>query len=139
MTAIDHVTINKKDYPLTFGMRFVQLIDEKYGVEVQHMNLGGGLEMVVARLSSPLVREGLFIDLIKAATDTLKQKPSNDDLEDWVFEQADTDGGIEQLSEDFLDAFEQSKWTKRIMKNLKDLSDQYEAQEGTTDLRTVDN
>lgn len=123
---MEQVTINGKTYPLTYGMEFFRYLDEHAGVKSEGIGLGAGLEMTVSRLYIPgnIVA---FYDLIKAGTATLKQKPSNEDIEDWIFE--NTEDGGEKLRESFLQTLKNSRLTSRVMARLENVEEVQQAQQ----------
>lgn len=130
---MEQVTINGKTYPLTYGMEFFRYLDEHAGVKSEGIGLGAGLEMTVSRLYIPgnIVA---FYDLIKAGTATLKQKPSNDDIEEWIFE--NTEDGGEKLRESFLTTLKNSRLTSRVIDRLEIMEDAHQALQRTQEAET---
>ncbi|SUU80704.1 Phage protein [Alloiococcus otitis] len=129
---MEQVTINGKTYPLTYGMEFFDIRRTRRG-QVRGHRTGAGLEMTVSRLYIPgnIVA---FYDLIKAGTATLKQKPSNDDIEEWIFE--NTEDGGEKLRESFLHTLKNSRLTSRVMDRLENVEEVQQAQQQAQEVET---
>lgn len=101
------VTINKKDYTLHFGLKFLEAINKKRGMTYEGMNLGyGGLSLLNSGLAmkDPLA----LVDVIRAGLVTSKKQPTEGEIE----------GFLEELClGDNYDAFYDS-----VLTNLKKLS-----------------
>lgn len=84
-----NLTINDKTYVLSFGLAFLDFVDNHSGmkmdVEGQEVNTGiAGMGMLKSKLAtySPTA----LVTVIKGATATERQKPSNKDIETWMEE-----------------------------------------------------
>lgn len=84
-----NLTINEKTYNLTFGLAFLEFVDSHSGmkmeVEGQEVNTGmAAMGMLKSKLStySPTA----LVAVVKGATTTERQKPSNKDLDVWLDE-----------------------------------------------------
>ena len=89
------LTINKKNYELTFGLGFLAEMNKRKPAEFEGMKTGYGamaLFSVGQFLGDPLA----FFDLIKAATAESPQKPSNEELETYL-EQLIKEGRIDSV------------------------------------------
>jgi hypothetical protein len=108
------LTINKKDYPLHFGLDFIAHLDKRYHLNQNGFQLGQGMTYAVAQieLGNPLI----LLDLIAAATAT-GPKPKPEEIKHYV----ETTADIEELMNDFLSAFKTSPTTKFTMKRLGQL------------------
>lgn len=79
------LTINSKEYPLHFGFAFLKYINKHNGLEVEDMNMGvGGMQKLTVGMS--MNDPETLITIIKGATDTEKQKPSDSELESYLME-----------------------------------------------------
>lgn len=79
------LTINEKNYELTFGLGFLAEMNKRKPAEFEGMKTGYGamaLFSVGQFLGDPLA----FFDLIKAATAEAPQKPSNEELEAYLIQ-----------------------------------------------------
>ena len=79
------LTVNGKDYELTFGLGFLAEMNKRKPAEFEGMKTGYGamaLFSVGQFLGDPLA----FFDLIKAATAEAPQKPSNEELEAYLIQ-----------------------------------------------------
>ena len=79
------LTINGKNYELTFGLGFLAEMNKRKPAEFEGMKTGYGamaLFSVGQFLGDPLA----FFDLIKAATAEAPQKPSNEELEAYLIQ-----------------------------------------------------
>lgn len=98
------VTIGGREYTLNFGLGFLRAINAMQSVKMDGVATGYGamnLIHVGYRMNDPLA----FIDVIKAATDHLPQKPSNVDLELYLEELI----GAGKFKETFDQLFEELK------------------------------
>lgn len=93
-----NLTINDKDYPLTFGLAFLDFVDNRSGMKMdvdgQEVNTGiAGMGMLKSKLAtySPTA----LVTVIKGATATERQKPSNKDIEAWMDDLIGDDNGDE--------------------------------------------
>lgn len=82
-----NIEINGKTYPLTFGLRFLDTVDKERGftadVEGMQMNTGaGGMSMLQQGLE--VYSPTHLATVIRAATATERQKPSNQDIEKFI-------------------------------------------------------
>ena len=94
------LTINGKNYELTFGLGFLAEMNKHKPAELEGMKTGYGamaLFNVGQLLGDPLA----FYDLIKAATAEAPQKPSNEELEAYLV-QLITEGRVEQVFESIM-------------------------------------
>lgn len=118
----DVIKINNTNYPLKYGMEFVRQIDERAGVKESvdgvSVSVGMGLGMVVSKLQmGNLTPEYIYFDVIKSATVTLSQKPSDEEIEDFIYDVIfKDDESIEKYKDSFLDQFEKSRSCQRQMK-----------------------
>lgn len=117
--------INNTKYPLKYGMEFVRQIDERAGVKENidgvKVSVGMGLGMVVSKLQmGNLAPEYIYFDIIKSATATLTQKPSDEEIEDFIYDVIfKDDESIEKYKDSFLEQFEKSRSCQRQMKMFK--------------------
>lgn len=77
--------INGQSYLLTFGLKFLELLNSKYTLEIDGLAVGAGLVTVWTELKmqNPVV----IRDMIIFATATNVNRPSEDEVEAYIFEQ----------------------------------------------------
>lgn len=114
--TMTEITIKDKTYPLYFGLDFIREMDKRYAIESNiGLKFGAGMQSVLYYLEqwNPTV----LVELILAATHTLKSVPSRKDLEEWLLEQ-----DLEALFEHFLSSLKNSPMTgiqiKKLYQNL---------------------
>ena len=84
------IEINGKNYPLTFGFDFIDYVNRENGMEADGVKTNiGGAAMLNAGLQGRMPSSLRL--LIKGATVTLPQKPSNKAIEQYIDELADDD------------------------------------------------
>lgn len=77
------ITINQKEYELHFGWAFLRYMNKNSGFEVEEISMDtGGLPKLT--LGAELQDPETMVKIIKAGTDTEKQKPSNLEIEQYV-------------------------------------------------------
>lgn len=120
------LTINSKNYELTFGLGFLAEMNKRKPAEFEGMKTGYGamaLFNVGQFLGDPLA----FYDLIKAATAEAPQKPSNEELEAYLT-QLIVEGRIEQVFTSILTEVKKSPILAYAMKIQGDQAPQAPAQ-----------
>ena len=120
------LTINSKNYELTFGLGFLAEMNKRKPAEFEGMKTGYGamaLFNVGQFLGDPLA----FYDLIKAATAEAPQKPSNEELEAYLT-QLIVEGRIEQVFTSILTEVKKSTILAYAMKIQGDQAPQAPAQ-----------
>ena len=101
------LTINEREYELSFGIAFIRELDKKFCSNVNGMNFGAGVRSAVVYLldGNPVI----LVDIIQAATITNRSKLSEKDIEKWLEEPDDLD----VVFDDFLTCLKTSKLTKK--------------------------
>ncbi|MBN6206386.1 hypothetical protein JYK21_07965 [Ralstonia pickettii] len=110
------VEISGKKYELTFGLKFIRKMDEFYSVKAQGIPLGVGVETAITHLGTK--NPTILVDIVKAATDHLKTKPSNDGIDEFIETQA-AEGKLEELFKNITEAMEDSGFLKEKMQEFK--------------------
>lgn len=77
------LTINGKNYELTFGLGFLAEMNKRKPAEFEGMKTGYGA-MALFNMGQLLGDPLAFYDLVKAATAEATQKPSNEELEAYL-------------------------------------------------------
>lgn len=111
------LTIGGRDYKLQFGILFNHTLDEFYKQEVEGMQFGMGVEMAYVYLSNGNV--GGVYNVIKAATDHLKQKPSNNDLASFIEETAKADKGLDKICDSLIKEMKDSPFLGFKIKKME--------------------
>lgn len=94
------LTINGKNYELTFGLGFLAEMNKRKPAEFEGMKTGYGA-MALFNAGQLLGDPLAFYDLIKAATAEAPQKPSNEELEAYLV-QLIIEGRVEQVFESIM-------------------------------------
>ena len=99
------LTINGKEYTLHFGMDFIDEVEKLEGMKMEaegvSLNMGtGGMALLNNKLAS--YHPSGLRTIIKAGTITERQKPSNDDINIYIEELADS-GDYEQTFDDIVE------------------------------------
>ena|SRR5699024_2293614 len=110
------LTIDKKDYELKFGLKFIRSLDKAYTQQIEGMEFSMGLQQ--ANIYLNMRNADALSIVIKAALSHLNSHPSNEQLEDYL-EEVFTHGKDEDLFKDIQTAMEQAPFLKRQMENLK--------------------
>ncbi|MBF0699426.1 tail assembly chaperone [Streptococcus danieliae] len=108
------LTINNKNYELTFGLGFLAAMNKHKPAEFEGMKTGYGamaLFNVGQALGDPLA----LYDLIRAATAASPQKPSNKELEDYLT-QLVVEGRLDQVFANILEEVKKSPILAYAMK-----------------------
>lgn len=79
------ITINGKDYDLYFGFDFIDYVNNSKGLMAQGIALGvAGMKILTTGLDSKA--PSALVTVLKGAINTLKSKPSNEDVEKFIEE-----------------------------------------------------
>ena len=110
------ITIENKDYTLTYGFDFIRELDKRYSVSDGGVSFGFGVQHAVVDLQqkNPVI----LLDLIQA-TITERQKPSVKGIEAYVVEEAEKDQ-LDSLFDDFLSALRTQPLTKATVQRVED-------------------
>lgn len=112
------LTINDKKYELKFGLSFINTIDNIYTQKMNGVEFGMGLEMLNTYMS--LGRPTALFNVIKAGTSHLDSKPSNNDIESYLEDLADSNvDEYENMFDEVSEAMKQAPFLRRTMKNLE--------------------
>ena len=100
-----NLTINGKEYALHFGMDFIDEVEKLEGMKMEaegvSLNMGtGGMALLNNKLAS--YHPSGLRTIIKAGTSTERQKPSNDDINVYLEELAESDD-YEQTFDDIVE------------------------------------
>ena len=93
---LESITILGKTYPLYLGFDFIRELDKKYPTDMDGFASGIGMLYVDLQRSSALG----VLNFIQAATNTVKDKPSEEDIEQELINR-----DLGALSADFLQLF----------------------------------
>ena len=121
------LTINGKNYELTFGLGFLSEMNKRKSAEFEGMKTGYGamaLFSVGQFLGDPLA----LYDLIKAATAEAQQKPSNDELEVYLTQLA-VENRIDHVFDLIMSEVKKSPILAYAMKIQGDQAPQVQAQQ----------
>lgn len=107
--------IGGKKYQMIFGLDAIDTLDRIYKTTVNGVDFGVGVNMLITYLfdGNPTALR----NAIKAGTSTEPQKPSNEDIEQYLTEVAEA-GKLEALANDFLNLLRTQPFTKSKMKVL---------------------
>ena len=115
------IEINKKEYPIYFGLDALSQLDKYYPVEAQGVNLNMAMGQGINVLTIGLVSENPVSvrDFIKAGTNTLLHKPSNNDIEEYIAVLIE-DGKLGEFCEGALEELKKQRLTKAKVKQVLD-------------------
>lgn len=106
------IKINDKTYDLNFGIKFVELMNQRHSISNNGVQAGAGLTQAVSVLSmyDPI---GL-IEIIQCACWINKEKPTQLDITKYL----DTDADIKKLCDSIFKELENANATKAQVKNV---------------------
>ncbi|MGF3072733.1 tail assembly chaperone [Facklamia sp. P12955] len=113
------IKINDTTYLMTFGLGFLERLNEKYRLEMDNgMSMDFGIHQAMIELSNnnPLT----IAYIIQFATADNHNKPSREDIEDYIDEQTEDDKSEEKLFSDFLEYLKKAPGAARIFKKAKE-------------------
>ncbi|WP_040985538.1 tail assembly chaperone [Oceanobacillus jeddahense] len=113
------IQIGEKKYELVFGMKFIRKLDEMHTFKQYGQEFGAGVETAMTYIG--LMNPTILVDIIKAATSHLNQKPSNNDIENYIEAQA-SEGKMNDLFKNITEAMEESVFLKEKLQNFKKLA-----------------
>lgn len=107
------LSINGRDFELKFGLEFLHKLNELHSAELEGMKTGYGAMTLISAgiaINDPLA----FVDIIKAGTVTLPQKPSNADIEIYLTDLIDK-GKYKETLDSIVDEVKTSSLLKLAM------------------------
>jgi len=109
------IEINGKEYELYFGLDFIDGLNQLYGFESNGVKMQlGGLKMLEAAMS---MKDIVAIrKIIKAATETLKSKPSNRDIDKYI-ETRVIEEGLDKIYAEFETEIKKQPFLNALTKN----------------------
>lgn len=111
---INEITINGKEYPIKFGLKFIRELDKIYNIDQKGLRFGVGLTVIAQRLA--MLDVTVIPTIIKLALSKEDSKNiTMEMLDEWVENQDD----LGALCENFIIKLETSKATKPQMDKMK--------------------
>ena len=111
------IKFNGKTIKLSFGLKFLNIIDKEMGMEAEQVNFGKGTEMLVPALESHSVVD--VAKVIKAATAQEKAPKTEEDLE-VVVEDIIENTGLEEFCNEVIEELGKRVLTQNLVpKNTK--------------------
>ncbi|MFT8412292.1 MAG: tail assembly chaperone [Schleiferilactobacillus perolens] len=107
------LTINGTKYDLYFGVRFVRELDKIAGVDIQGASFGLGLTKSLLPLRS--YDPAVLSDVLYAATATDVQRPTRNEVDDFIDSGADLEPIFDQVQKEMSEA----NAVKLATKNMK--------------------
>lgn len=110
------ITIEGKEYDLYFGLDFLEWCEDNAGLKVDGVNMGiGGFNMLYSKLemNDPVA----IMKILKGATNTLKSKPSNTQLE-FFLEGKIVEDEFEEFAEELQDTLKKQPFTSVQIKKM---------------------
>ncbi|MFK8243846.1 MULTISPECIES: tail assembly chaperone [unclassified Facklamia] len=124
------IEINGRNVLMTFGMRFLQLMGDKYSLDAQGMKMRG---MHYASILTELQTGNpvIIFDMIRFATDG-NPLLKDEEIEDYVFEQLEDEEAEKKLFQDFFAIFKKVPGAKKYVKELEKLTEPEQPSEETS-------
>lgn len=109
-----HITFNRRDIELSFGLRTLTTIDRSLGLEVENVSLGQGLETMLV----PGLQSGNIIclyKLIQAATAHDKKKPTTDSDFESILNDIAQNEGLEEFAQQVMYELGKQPMTRKLV------------------------
>ena len=107
------IKFNGKELELSFGFKFLKLVDKALGFEAEQMNIGQGLNMIVPNLSNGnVVALG---EVIQASTAHHKKYPKTDEDIEAVLEDIAETTGIQEYCDEILEELGKKRLTQNLV------------------------
>lgn len=106
--------INGQSYLLTFGLKFLELLNSKYTLAIDGLAVGAGLVTVWTELK--MQNPVMIRDMILFATATNVNRPSEDEVEAYIFEQLEDEEKAVALFSQFGDFLTLAPGARRFIK-----------------------
>lgn len=107
------LTIGGRDYVLRFGLGFLREMNKLHSAELEGMKTGYGA-MTLFNAGQALNDPLALVDIIKAATVTETQKPSNEAIESFI-EELIVNETYDQTMTELVDELKKSPLVKKAM------------------------
>lgn len=113
------IEINGKKVLMTFGIRFLEQMGEKYSSNINGVTMRGlhyASILTELQTNNPVV----VFNMIRLATEN-NPNLMDEEIEDYVFEQLEDEQTEMQMFDDFFDIFKKLPGAKRYVKGLETL------------------
>lgn len=107
------IKFNGKTIELSFGLKFLNIIDKEMGMEAEQVNFGKGTEMLVPALESHSVVD--VAKVIKAATAQEKGAPKTEEDLEAVVEDVIENTGLEEFCNEVIEELGKRVLTQNLL------------------------
>ncbi|HDP2165984.1 MULTISPECIES: tail assembly chaperone [Staphylococcus] len=107
------INFKGKELELSFGLKFLRIIDKTMAMEAENISFGQGTQMLVPRLEMADVVSLSYI--IEAATSHHQKAPKTEDELEVVIEEIATNYGIEEFCQDVLKELGKRAMTRNLV------------------------
>ena len=107
------IKFNGKTIELSFGLKFLNIIDKEMGMEAEQVNFGKGTEMLVPALESHSVVD--VAKVIKAATEQEKGAPKTEEDLEAVVEDVIENAGLEEFCNEVIEELGKRVLTQNLV------------------------
>lgn len=113
---------NGKELEMKFGLKFLNTIDRKLGLEINQASLGNGVNMLVPNLENGNVVT--IAHVIEAATSHHKKHPSKDFEIEAVLNEIAEDKGLLTFGEEIVEELGKQPMTRGLVEDAKQEEEQ---------------
>ena len=118
------IEIGNKKYILTFGLEFLRLLNEKYTLNQNGFEISAGLPKAVSEIQ--FGNAEMIAEIIRFATTTLHDKPTDAEIEEYIYEQLDREDDFD-LFEYFFDLLKKAPGAKAMLKRIENATEEVPA------------
>lgn len=111
------IKFNGKTIKLSFGLKFLNIIDKEMGMEAEQVNFGKGTEMLVPALESHSVVD--VAKVIKAATAQEKGAPKTEEDLEVVVEDIIENTGLEEFCNEVIEELGKRVLTQNLVRKIQ--------------------
>lgn len=108
------ITINNETYLMTFGLDFLEQLNSKYQIHSNGFPISIGLQKALTELQ--MKNPVMIKDMILFATATNHSRPSEEEVEEYIFEQLSTEKKEDKLFDDFFGYSKKLPGATRLLK-----------------------
>lgn len=121
------IEINGVKHILTFGLGFLEQLNNKYQIVTEGFGFSAGVATAMAELK--MHNPVMVADFIRFGTMTNHNKPTDKEIEAWVIEQMDGGKAEDKLFDDFFELLKKVPGAKRLLKSTEKAQEELENKE----------
>lgn len=108
--------LNGKKYDMTVGIGLLADLNEKYGGRILNRNVGSSVGTIYLELQA--MNPVIVFDMIKLGTQRNIERPSDEEIEKYIFDNMETEEGALKMFDNFFEYFKTLPGSNLMIKEM---------------------